>query len=143
MLKISKISDYAVVVLVDIALQGEQCVSASAISKSTRLPEPTVSKVLKLLAKSGIVLSTRGIHGGYSLARAPEDISVEKIITAIDGPVSIIACSDGAVPDCGVSNVCSVRGRWDGVNSAIRDTLIAVTLADMIDKEEYKKYGGH
>ena len=139
MIKMSKISDYAVVVLAEMAQQDEGRLSVSVISQMTRLPEPTVSKVLKLLTKAGIVASTRGIRGGYSLARNPREISIDQVIEAIDGPISITSCSGGAMPDCGVSDVCSVRGRWDGVNDSIRAALVSVTLADMMNNNKNKE----
>ena len=144
MLRVSKLADYAVVMLASMAGQSCNTVNTAALAGFTKLPEPTVSKILKQLTKSGIVRSTRGINGGYRLARMPEDISAEEIIRIMDGPVSITACTDGAEPDCTLSTCCSVRGRWDGINTAIRDALRAVTLADMIQKpEEEKRYGSY
>lgn len=134
MLKISKISDYAVVILAELARNQEGCFSASCLAKETRLPEPTVSKILKILAKNDLVKSTRGINGGYTLDKSPNDITIEDVIVATDGPIAITACSDGAEPDCGVAQSCSVRGRWDDVNTAIKNTLNAVTLNDMMQE---------
>ncbi|MBI1300409.1 MAG: SUF system Fe-S cluster assembly regulator [Alphaproteobacteria bacterium] len=132
MLKISKISDYAIVILAQLAKDKEQCFSASCLAKETRLPEPTVSKILKILAKNNLVKSTRGINGGYTLVKSPGDITIEDVIVATDGPIAITACSNGAEPDCGVGQSCSVRGRWDDVNTAIKSALNAVTLNDMM-----------
>ena len=146
MIRISKLADYAVVVL-ECLSGSEQCKSAAVLAGSTGVPEPTVSKILKLLASGGIVVSIRGANGGYTLARSPSEITIEQIISAVDGPVSIAACSDGSEPDCSLSDVCSVRGKWDGVNTAIRNALHNVTLVDMTRMEntntEEKRYGGH
>ena len=146
MIRISKLADYAVVVL-ECLSGSEQCKSAAVLAGSTGVPEPTVSKILKLLASGGIVVSIRGANGGYTLARSPTEITIEQIISAVDGPVSIAACSDGLEPDCSLSDVCSVRGKWDGVNTAIRNALHNVTLVDMTRMEntntEEKRYGGH
>ncbi len=131
MIKVSKLADYAVVVLAALA-QGEASqMTAGGVSAKTGLPEPTVAKVLKLMAKDEIVQSSRGVNGGYSLASAPESISVARIINAVDGPISLTACVDGSPEVCGFASRCAVKGRWNGVNLAIRDALEGVTLADM------------
>ena len=132
MLKISKLSDYAVVILAEISKGKEGRYSASTLVKKTRLPEPTVSKVLKILAKSSIVHSTRGINGGYSLHKNADAITIKDIIVATDGPIAITSCATGLEPDCSVGKSCSVRGRWDDVNTAIINALSATTLQDMI-----------
>lgn len=147
MLKITRMSDYAVVVLVEL-MQTETCMSVSGLAQEMKLTEPTISKVLKALVQAGIVISTRGSNGGYSLAAAPQDISVEQIINAIDGPIAITDCANGNEPDCVLSDSCSIRGRWDGVNTAIRGVLSNVTLADMAGgvnnkEKEQRHYGSY
>lgn len=133
MLKISKLADYAVVVLTAMAdAQGDARLTATGISTATRLPEPTVAKVLKLLAKAGVVSATRGATGGYILERPLSRIAVADVIAAVDGPVSLTACVSGGEGGCSYEGSCSVRGRWDGVNIAIRSALESVSLADMI-----------
>ncbi len=136
MIKVSKLADYSVVILVALAECDCDVTNTSSLSELTKLPEPTVSKILKLLAKAGIVKSTRGINGGYTLERASAEISVEQIVRAIDGPIVIAACADGLEPDCNLIESCSVRGRWDGVNDAIRDALENITLSDMLGFSE-------
>lgn len=137
MIRISKLADYSVVVLAALASYSGDMMSVSALSGETKLPEPTISKVLKLLSKNGIVASTRGINGGYTLSYKPEDITVERIVTAVDGPIAVTACADGSMPDCHVGDSCPVRGRWDDVNMALRNALSSVTLADMIKTQDH------
>jgi FeS assembly SUF system regulator len=130
MLRLSKLTDYGVVVLV--RLSGGAAVQTSpAIAAATGIPEPTVAKVLKALAASGLVASQRGAHGGYRLIRPLSDIPIAEVITAIDGPIALTACVDGSVAGCDVLELCPVRGRWDPVNAAVREALSAITLADM------------
>lgn len=130
MLRLSKLTDYAVVVLV--RLSGGAAVQTSpGVAAATGIPEPTVAKVLKTLAASSLVASQRGAHGGYRLARELDSISVAEVIAAIDGPIALTACVDGAMAGCEVLQRCPVRGRWDPVNAAIREALGAITLADM------------
>ena len=131
MIRISKIADYAVVILATMAEEPEALMTTSALAQKTRLSEPTVSKVLKILTRGDIISSARGINGGYALKRDVKDITLEEIIRVVDGPVQITACVDGAEPDCSLAGSCGVRGRWDHVNAAIRGALETVTLNDM------------
>lgn len=130
MLRLSKLTDYAVVVLVRLS-QGEGVKTSPGISVSTGVPEPTVAKVLKILAASGIVVSQRGARGGYRLARPLEAIAIADVITAIEGPIALTACVDGGSGNCEAESICPVRGRWDPVNHAIHQALTMITLADM------------
>ena len=132
MIKVSKLADYAVVALATLAQSDAAQMTAGGISLKTGLPEPTVAKVLKLLAKDSIVQSIRGVNGGYKLAMSPEAISVAKIVSAVDGPITLTACVDGSSEVCGYQGKCSVKGRWNNVNHAIRGALESVKLSDMI-----------
>ena len=130
MLRLSKLTDYAVVVLVQLSHQGGVTTSPT-LAQATGIPEPTVAKVLKALAASGLVASQRGARGGYRLAEALSSIPVSKVITAIDGPISLAACVDGVTGGCEAQQCCPIRGRWDPVNDAIRETLTRITLDSM------------
>ncbi|MFP4097673.1 MAG: SUF system Fe-S cluster assembly regulator [Alphaproteobacteria bacterium] len=137
MIRVSKLADYAVVIMATLVTDDESLVSAARLSDLSNVPEPTVSKVLKMLSKGGLIKSTRGINGGYELIRNPKEITLEDIITVIDGPVSITQCASGKNPRCGI-DVCSMRGRWSGVNDAITDALTSVSLYDIIHKDDLK-----
>lgn len=132
MVRLSKLTDYAVVVLVRLSA-GTPVQTSPGIAAATSIPEPTVAKVLKLLAAAHLVESSRGARGGYRLARRPAEISVADVIGAIDGPIAITACVEGAGLCCEMSGSCAVHGRWDRVNDAIRAALAAISLADMED----------
>ena len=82
-------TDYAVVILAEMARGEGGLMTASGLSDKTGLPEPTVAKVLKLLARGGMVESSRGINGGYKLTRQPDDISMAAVITSLEGPVQL------------------------------------------------------
>jgi FeS assembly SUF system regulator len=132
MLRLSKLTDYAVVVLIRLSEGIAEPVQTSpGIAAATGVPEPTVAKVLKALAGSNLVASQRGARGGYRLARPLEAISIADVIAAVDGPIALTACVDGTVGTCDVENLCAVKGRWDLVNGAIRGALSRITLADM------------
>ena len=130
MLRLSKLADYAVVVLVRLS-HAEGCQTSPGIAAITGLPEPTVSKVLKALAGSGLVRSQRGARGGYQLARPLSRIPVADVVAAIDGPIALAACVDGGAGGCVSEEMCPVRGRWDPVNQAVMEALTRITLADM------------
>jgi len=131
MLRLNRITDYAIVVLAQMAREPERLVTAPQLAHDSAVPTPTVAKVLKDLAREGVLASERGAHGGYRLARAPAEITVLEIIRALEGPVSLTACVDGTEGLCDVESLCPMRGNWDRVNSAIRAALANVSLADM------------
>ncbi len=133
MFRLSKLTDYAVVVLIRLAaVEGVQ--TSPGVSHATGVPEPTVGKVLKALAAAGLVVSQRGARGGYRLMRPLGAIAVSDVIVAIDGPIAMTACVEGSRSPCEASGTCPVRGRWDAVNDAVRDALAGITLADMAPK---------
>ncbi len=130
MLRLSRLTDYAVVVLVKLGRTGGVTTS-TALAAETGIPEPTVAKVLKALAAGGLVASQRGARGGYRLGVALEAISITRVIGAIDGPIALAACVEGGIGGCQAERLCPIRGRWDVVNSAIRTTLDGISLAQM------------
>lgn len=131
MLRLNRITDYAIVVLAQMAREPDRLVTAPYLAQDSGVPLPTVAKVLKDLAREGVLASERGAHGGYRLARAPGDISVLEIVRALEGPVSLTACVDGTEGNCDVELLCPMRGNWDRVNHAIRAALESVSLAEM------------
>ena len=128
MFRLSKLADYAVVVLVRLS-RADAVQTSPGIAAAVGLPEPTVAKVLKAMAGHGLVVSQRGARGGYRLGRTLSAIPVADVIQAIDGPIALTACVEGG--ECESGCQCPMRGRWDPVNSAIRAALTAITLADM------------
>ena len=131
MIRLNRLTDYAVVVLMRMADAPGEVLTAPQLANRSAVPLPTVAKLLKILARDGIVVSHRGASGGYRLSRAPEDVSVAEIIRALEGPISLTSCVDGATGNCDVESLCPMRGNWDKVNAAIRDALESVTLAEM------------
>ncbi len=132
MLKLNKMTDYAVVMMAEMArAEGSVC-NATQIADATGVPLPTVAKLLKALAHAALMDSQRGASGGYCLGRDPERISVAEIITAVEGPIALTACVHGSPDHCEVETICAMRGNWDKVNQAVRAALDSVTLADMM-----------
>jgi FeS assembly SUF system regulator len=134
-LRLSKLTDYAVVVMARLALDGAgpngHVQTAPGLATATGIAEPTVAKVLKILGQAGLVEGVRGARGGYRLTRPLPAVPLSEVITAVDGPIALTACVDGSLGLCEAEGVCAVRGRWDPVNEAIRNALSGITVADL------------
>ena len=131
MLKISKLADYGTVVMAFLARQNGMIQNANEIAAKTGVALPTVSKILKILARHHLLVSHRGTKGGYSLSRPPEKISVVQIIHAMDGGIALTKCSQG-MGLCHVEHHCVVQHNWQLISKAIQVALDAVSLADII-----------
>jgi FeS assembly SUF system regulator len=131
MIKLSRMTDYAVSLLTQMVNDGDTVFSASDLAEKTGLSLPTVSKILKHLTKSEIVAASRGAAGGYRLTRPAPAISVASIIEAMDGPIAITDCADNGETDCKIEPLCPMSGNWNKVNQAIRQALENVSLAEM------------
>jgi FeS assembly SUF system regulator len=135
-LRLSKLTDYGIALLVQLAREPAAAPhNARALSARSRLPFPVVGKVLKTLARAGLLVSQRGIRGGYSLARPPAEISVAEIIAAFEGPVALTEC--GSTPGrCEHEPDCTVRSPFEKINQTLAQTLERVTLADLVHPSE-------
>lgn len=124
-------TDYAVVLATHLATAAGPH-AARDLAVQTQIPEPTASKVLKKLARTGVVISQRGAKGGYALARSPEEIGVNEVIEAIEGPIAVTECSDETTDSlCEYETNCGVRANWQRINVAVHKALSEITLADM------------
>ncbi|MGE3853642.1 MAG: SUF system Fe-S cluster assembly regulator [Planctomycetota bacterium] len=136
MFRLSKLADYGIVLLACFARDacGEQgCTSATDLAETTSLPLPTVSKILKLLGKAGVLESIRGARGGYKLSRPPEEIALTDVIVALDGPIAMTECCQAAGNcGCDIEAGCPVRINWQRINTAVHAALSSVSLAEMI-----------
>jgi FeS assembly SUF system regulator len=136
MLRITRQSDYGIVLMTLFTRDGSDAdngtvLSARDMSLATNLPLPTVSKILKALTRGGILNSTRGVKGGYSLTRNVEAISVAEVIEAIEGPIAMTDCVDESGRDCIIQDSCPCSDNWQRVNTAVRDALAAIPLSTM------------
>jgi len=133
MIRITKQSDYGIVLMARFAADpGRPLHNARDLAQETGIPLPTVSKILKGLAREGLLVSHRGVKGGYALARPAAEISVAQIIGAIEGPIAITECLDDTVADCGIESSCPVRANWARINRAVRESLEGIPLTEMI-----------
>jgi len=129
MLRMSKLTDYGLVLLTHLAQGGTPGVrTAQELARCSRVPLPTVSKILKELSKAGVVVSHRGRRGGYSLARPPDAISVASVVEALEGPVALTECSvhDGG---CSLEPTCLAKSHWGPISRAIQRTLERLPLS--------------
>jgi FeS assembly SUF system regulator len=130
MLRISKLTDYAIMVMVELNEARGEVLSAQTLAARSHLELPTVSKVLKLLSRAGLVQSFRGVNGGYSMDREAATISVAEIIAAIEGPIAMTECSI-EVGLCSQEHNCTLRGNWQRISSAVARAMESVTLDEM------------
>jgi FeS assembly SUF system regulator len=130
MLRISRLTDYATVILAMLAEHPERVHTATAVAEQTRIAAPTVSKLLKQLQRAALVTSTRGLHGGYQLARPAAQITAAAILDALEGPLALTDCAVGH-GNCEIEETCRVGRVWQRLNLAIRRSLYEVTLAQL------------
>jgi FeS assembly SUF system regulator len=139
-LRISKLTDYATLILATLAHEGPDRRAAADVARLCRLAAPTVSKLLKQLHRAGLVDSTRGLRGGYRLARPASQISAAAILDALEGPLALTECATGALSRCDLQSSCSVGGSWQRINLAIRGSLEEITLAELAGLESNPRH---
>jgi FeS assembly SUF system regulator len=134
MVRLGKLTDYGLLLMTCIARgEGPALRTARGLAVESRLPVSTVSKLLKLLLQSGLLISHRGTKGGYFLAKRPNEISVVDIISAIEGPVALTQCSTETVGLCGIELSCPIKRNQQVINQALRGVLEKITLSDLIE----------
>ena len=131
MLRVTKLTDYATLVLTVLAARPGEVLSAAGLAEQAGLEAPTVAKVLKPLAQAGLVEGLRGVHGGYRLSREAADISLIQIVEAMEGPLAMTECSQSE-SHCGIAHQCGARANWRLINDVVADALRGFTLAQMI-----------
>ncbi|MGH7040430.1 MAG: SUF system Fe-S cluster assembly regulator [Stellaceae bacterium] len=131
MIILSKLADYGVIIAAHLAADPERQVTAAAVAAATRLPPATVAKVLKALARAGLVTAARGAAGGYRLARGAPAISLAEVVAAIDGDIGLTQCSVH-VAECTRTTFCPTRPHWAAINRAVGEALAAISLDKMV-----------
>ena len=130
MIRINKLTDYAMLLLARMASAPAALHSAQQLTTVSGLELPTVSKLLKLLNQAGLLDSVRGARGGYRLARAAGDISVLDVISAIEGPFAMVECSI-APGRCDHEGSCGYKSNWHVIENEIRGLLARLSISDM------------
>lgn len=134
MIRLGRLTDYGIVLMAHLAGAGDGPHNARDLAAETQLPLPAVSKLLKSLARAGLLESSRGAKGGYQLARPADAISVPEMIEALEGPIALTDCTlhEGA---CVQEASCHVRTPWQHINQAVHDALAKISLADLASSE--------
>ena len=138
-IRISKLTDYATVILAAMAREAEVRRTAADVARLCHLAAPTASKLLKQLQRAGLVESTRGLHGGYRLARPAGKITAAAILDALEGPLALTECATSA-SRCDLQPSCNVGGSWRRINLAIRQSLQEITLAELAGLESNPRH---
>ena len=136
MLRLNRQTDYGIMILTCLVQDDDKALpprllSAPEIATASGLALPNVSKILKALVRGGILESRRGVQGGYQLSRLPAEISIQQIITAMDGPISMTDCAGEGPEQCDVSSLCPMSANWKYINDKIVETLESITLEQM------------
>lgn len=134
MLRVTRLTDYATLILATLARQPSRVHAAAELAEQAHLELPTVAKVLKPLARAGLVESFRGANGGYRLARPAAQIALIDVVEAIEGPLGMTECS-GDHSNCELESHCGVAGQWRYVNDIIAGALRSVSLAEMVQQQ--------
>jgi len=132
MFRITRLTDYGVLLMTELARSDENVHNAADLATNAHLPAPTVSKILQVLLREGLLTSVRGAGGGYSLTRAASDISIRDIIVALEGPIALTECNLEH-SQCEQEEHCTTRSNWKIINQAVRHALDGITLADMTE----------
>lgn len=131
MIRLSRLSDYGIVLMAHLAgLDRNQPHAAREVASAAGLPLPVASKLLKSLAREGLLVSHRGAKGGYTLAHRPEEISAAQMITALEGPIGLTECTVHP-GECAQEASCHVREPWQRINEVVRNALSDVSLAHL------------
>ena len=132
MLRINKLTDYGVVIMAKIASeQITKTHTARMLAKSTNVPLPTVTALLKKMSNAGFLDSRQGAMGGYSLSTTPDKVSIYELIEALEGPVAITECSSEGTCECALLASCETQKPWQKINDAVKMALSEITLEDM------------
>ncbi|HYL12192.1 MAG TPA: SUF system Fe-S cluster assembly regulator [Terriglobales bacterium] len=135
MIRLGKLTDYGLVLMTCIARTQGQTASlhtARDLALVSRLPLPTVSKVLKELLQSGLLVSHRGIKGGYSLARDAHEISLAEIVSALEGPIALTECSTDISGLCDLERCCPIKSNQQIISQIVKGALEKVMLSDLV-----------
>lgn len=132
MIRLSNLADYAVVLMSNIAARPDDIHTAASLNIETKVPQPTVSKILGKMAKADLLASHRGIGGGFSLNNEKENISIADIVEAVDGPVQLTNCLSLEDACCDYEPVCLTKSKWDKINRAVYEALDSVSLSEMV-----------
>ena len=139
MIKVSRMADYAVLLVCKMSKNESKVYSANELSLNTSLKTTTINKILTKLTKANVTDSIRGVTGGYKLVMNAQDISVGNIIDIIDGRVALTVCvEEGVNNNCGLVAMCPTQSNWQIINNAVCDALNSISIEEMANPSKIK-----
>ena len=139
MLRITKMTDYAVLILANLALHNNKLLTAKEIASETHISLPTTQKILKKLNRKNLVISKQGASGGYSLDPETKKLSVATLLEKLDGDLSITQCSS-TDDQCEVEDFCNIGNAWQMINQRVQWALNDITLGDLIHPTRIEQF---
>ena len=130
MLRLSKLTDYAMVIMAYLSQHPGLAINAKSIAEQTGISLPTTSKLLKRLSHEGLLQANRGIKGGYQLAYPATEISLGTVIQTLEGQIALTECSHTLL-SCSLEKQCTIRDNWRRISAFIQTTLMHISLADL------------
>ena len=142
-MKLSTKGRYSVTALYELALHyGEGVVPLKTIAKTQGISEHYLEQLMAPLRRAGLVESVRGAQGGYTLARAPEDVTIGRIITAVEGPIALVDCvltsAEADDQSCVRAGSCVTRQIWVEVCDSMNAVLNNISLADLVQRNRHR-----
>jgi Rrf2 family protein len=141
--RITKSEEYGLRLVLRLASEGGQ-LTIRELAELEHLPEPTVAKVIARLRRSGIVIAERGRNGGYALGRPAAELTVARVVGAIDEGMYDASFCDRMAPGgeaCTRSRNCGIRPVWRGLTAVIGNFLNGITVAELIENPPPKTHG--
>ena len=132
MLRLGKLTDYAILIMSAMAKDPHATLSATSLADTLHLSTPTVSKVLKMLGDADLVNSVRGAEGGYHLARSAHKITIADVIAAMEGELAMTECCE-KISACAIHSMCMLKENWRKINGMIHSFLARLTIIDMLE----------
>ena len=139
MLRITKMTDYAVLILANLALHDNKLLTAKEIASETHISLPTTQKILKKLNRKNLVISKQGASGGYSLDPETKKLSVATLLEKLDGDLSITQCSSND-DQCEVEDFCNIGNAWQMINQRVQWALNDITPGDLIHPTRIEQF---
>ena len=130
-IKISRKTDYAVRVLIALARDNEDTISARELSENMDIPYRFLEQVIRSLRQYGFVKSYRGFKGGYRLARSAREIRLLEVVEKLHGPIELVPCLEEK-PDCKLTDGCGAHKLWSAVDISLKKTLHGVTIDKLV-----------
>ncbi len=140
MIKLNKLTDYAIVILTYLAKGEKQFYTVNKIVDATTLPQPTVAKLMKQLSKLDLVSATRGAQGGYQLNIDPSDTTLADIVKAFEGPVSVTNCNSPNSKTCMIKQCCTLGPIWNKIDRELMSVLQNYTIQTLAHYEELSHF---